>query len=146
MKDKKTNLALKIDFNLGEMAGKDLVLNDKVEAEIVKLIQAKAAIDNLLEAIENLLESQMSTENITLIERNDIKITRKTVGKKFALDPKEAVDSKFTKLINYPIVKSEEVEKYMAEKGSLPTGIIDNARQQKVKIELLENSDDKEVN
>lgn len=129
--------ALTINLDLDRLKGK-LELTKSTEAEIVKLLKAKAAIDELLDRLGDYIGSTMDDNKVKLIERERIMITREITGKLYVFDPVHPVSADFKKEVRYPIVDSDKVKLYKDEHGELPTGVIDSARKQKTEIKLIE--------
>ena len=126
--------------NLTGLVNKGKVeLTANTEKELIKLLEARRVIDVILDAFKEGIAEDMENNNINLIERGSIKITRSVNGRRFSLDPDKPVDAQFIQNVSYQMPNSKAVDKYLETEGSLPDGIIGNARKQKVDIELVED-------
>jgi hypothetical protein len=126
--------------NLTGLVNKGKVaLTANTEKELIKLLEARRVIDVILDAFKEGIAEDMENNNINLIERGSIKITRSVNGRRFSLDPDKPVDAQFIQNVSYQMPNSKAVDKYLEMEGSLPDGIIGNARKQKVDIELVED-------
>lgn len=117
----------------------NIELTAKAEIEIKKLLQARQVIDVLLDAFKDSVGETMNDQNVNLIERGNIKITRSVNGRRFSLDPDKPVDAQFIQHVSYQMPNSKAVDKFLEMEGSLPEGIMENARKQKIDIELIED-------
>lgn len=133
-----------IEIHTGDLTGikvKDgsIELTNKAEKELKKLLESRKIIDVLLDAFKESIEGVMTENNINLIERGDIKITRSSNGRRYSLDPDKPVEPQYIQHVSYQMPNSKAVDKYLEMEGALPEGIIENARKQKIEIELIED-------
>lgn len=117
----------------------NIELTAKAEVELKKLLQARQVIDVLLDAFKTSIGETMTDTNVNLVERGNIKITRSVNGRRFSLDPDKPVEPQFIQHVSYQMPNSKSVDKYLEAEGALPDGILENARKQKVEIELIED-------
>lgn len=114
-------------------------LTPKAELELKKLLEARQLIDLLLDAVKDSFGEVMAKENTNLIERGNIKITRSVNGRKYNLDPEKPVSPQFIQSVSYQIPNSKEIQQYVDMEGTVPEGILEVARKQKIEIELIED-------
>ena len=122
---------------------KAIRLTPKVEKQIEDLLKAKQAIEDTLYVLGQGFMVEMEKTNTTLIEASSgkFKVARKETGRRFALDPSNSVDVKYTKTVSYPTVNVEQVSAYLITKGKLPKGILENAKNIKISIEPVEGGE-----
>lgn len=116
-------------------------LTPEVEEELKKLLWAKKTIDDALNEITEKLGVAMEKANVNLLEREYVKVTRSTVGRRFAFDPKKKVDPKFCQTTQYLQPNTKAIDAYLELKKRLPTGILENTRKQKVEVSLIEDQE-----
>jgi hypothetical protein len=113
-------------------------LTEKAEVELRKLLEAQKVINLLLDAFKDGIGDSMRKENVNLIERGNIKVTRGVTGRKYSLDPDHPVEPNFISSVSYYIPNSKAIEKYIEMEGQVPTGVLEAARKEKIDIELIE--------
>lgn len=116
----------------------NIELTTSAEKEVVKLLEARKIIDVILETFKDSVGNMMIDTNTNLLELRDIKITRSVNGRKYNLDPDNPIDPQFVKEVSYQIPDSKAIENYHEMEGTVPKGILENARKQKIDIELIE--------
>ncbi len=126
-------------FNSIKIKKNGLELTAKTETELKKLLEAQAQINEILDQVKETMGFAMEQANTNLVERGDIRITKSVTGRRFSIDPKNKADEKYLQTTSYEQPNPEMIDAYIAIKGKIPKGILENARKQKVDIKIIQS-------
>lgn len=122
--------------NLEKVSGSNLTV--EAEKELEKLLSAKQQIDEILDHARNNLGEMMLESNTKLIERGSVRVSRNAYGQRYAFDPDKEIQAEFTTEVKYQQVNPKSVDIYLKKNDKLPDGVMNKARKESIKIELIE--------
>ena len=114
-----------------EKAG-EITLTADAETELRKVLEFKKLAEDLYDFVQAKLGILMDEQKLKKIVAGDVVIRYSFHGERFSVG--EATPEQFTKKVEYLKANTEEIDKYVDEKGELPSGVILKDRAAKASI------------
>lgn len=119
----------------------EVVLTDKADKELVKLLELEAKVAVVKQAVLDKLQGAMAKHPAkpVLVVGLHVKVRRSETGSRFDFVSKKDAPEEFTKVSTTvrKFVDAEKVDEYFKVNDNLPDGIIAKDRAEKVSIELV---------
>lgn len=142
--DKQITIQIK-DLELIKNESGKVVLNHNAEKFLVDLLDLQAKVDETLILCKQKIQEAIEAEDSELssINTDNLKIMNRVYGSKYSLD-KNVIDyvdkNLYEKVVSFKLL-SNEVDKYIKEKGANPEGITPILRKNILSISLKKKNE-----
>lgn len=137
--DNQLTIQLK-DLELIKNESGKVVLNHNAEQFLKDLLELQTKVEETLVVCKQKIQEAMEAEDFELssINTDNLKIMNRVYGSKYSLDKNviDYVDKKFYEPVVSFKLLTDEVDKYIKEKGTTPEGITPNLRTKTLSISL----------
>lgn len=133
---------------------KDLIVKDgdkflvskEGEEALERFYELKKKVEEAEKKIKEMIKEKMTSEKITKVEGEKVKIVKRFFGSKYKVKEPELVkQTGFGKVKEYVVPDNEAIEVYLEETGQLPEGIEKNEREEQVVISLIDKYENKNL-
>ena len=131
------------DIKLLSKKGEDVLFNPEAEEYVVKLLQIQEVVEEALEHIKSqvILEGDKVFPGSKGFKGAYIDGIKRKYGDKYWYDKSKTSDlTPYLREVKYFKVDSEKVDEYLETVGELPTGIMENQREEQLTIKLKDES------
>jgi hypothetical protein len=119
----------------------EVVLTDKADKELVKLLELEAQVAEVKQAVMDKLKGAMAKHPAkpAVVIGLHVKVRRSETGSRFDFASKKDAPEDFTKVSTTvrKFVDADKVDEYFKLNDTLPEGIVAKERPEKVTIELV---------
>ena len=119
----------------------EVVLSDKADAELKKLLELEQRVAEVKETVMGVLKTAMAKHPAqpVVVIGSHVKVRKSETGARYDFKSKKELPEGFykttTTVRNY--VDAEKVDEYRKLNDSLPEGVVERERSEKVSIELV---------
>jgi predicted transcriptional regulator len=112
----------------------EIILTQNAEVELVKILEAKKLIDEIISYVEDKLNTEMGKISLKKIVGHNIIVTKRLTGQIYGIEDKTKAKN-YLKEVKYDMADSEKIKAQYNKTGKLPTGVFFKDRTESVSIE-----------